>query len=49
MKADMAQCRRQMEEKEMCAAPIPYCEGGSTNDIFGENNVGNLHFNKYVR
>ena len=35
MKADMAQCRRQLEEKEMCAASVPYCEGGSVISFFG--------------
>ncbi|XP_064108632.1 spondin-1-like isoform X2 [Macrobrachium nipponense] len=29
MKASMSDCQRQLEEKEMCAASVTYCPGGS--------------------
>lgn len=35
MKAEMMQCRRQLEEKEMCAASIPFCAGGNVDSFFG--------------
>ncbi|XP_071515641.1 spondin-1-like [Panulirus ornatus] len=40
MKAQMMRCERQLEEREMCAAPVPECPGGNTNN--------NLFSNEYV-
>ncbi|XP_069946228.1 spondin-1-like isoform X2 [Cherax quadricarinatus] len=37
LKAQMSNCKRQLEEKEMCAASVPFCEGGSPTSIFGGN------------
>ncbi|XP_047736020.1 spondin-1 [Hyalella azteca] len=39
MKATASLCRRQLEEKEMCAASIPFCDGGSIDSIFGPDNI----------
>lgn len=48
MKAQMGGCRRQMEEKEMCAAPEPYCPGGNIHNIFGDNGYGPDEFDPRV-
>lgn len=40
MKAQMMRCERQLEEREMCAAAVPECPGGNTNN--------NLFSNEYV-
>lgn len=34
-KAQMSMCKRQLDEREMCAADMPFCPGGDPND-FGE-------------
>lgn len=38
LKAQMSMCKRQLEEKEMCAASVPFCDGGSETSIFGGAN-----------